>query len=138
MIILKAKYVKMKVVIKVTTEILAKTYDVLDEIKSSALFLDLVELNQLIEFKYEELLKEYHKKFKLFKEAFNIGPYYPDYQKILKDYQKVKMKLYLKEEVKDYFKLEERLNKYLEELMTEIADCISPYILKKELGCFVK
>ena len=48
------------------------------------------------------------------------------------------MKLYLKEEVKDYFKLEERLNKYLEELMTEIADCISPYILKKELGCFVK
>lgn len=120
------------------TEIILKTYDLVDEIKSSSVFTSLINLNKEIESKYQELLTEYHKKFKVFEEAYQIGPYYPNYQNVLKEYQAVKTELYLKEEVKRYFKLEEQLNECLEDLMAEIANYISPYILKKELICGVK
>ncbi len=120
------------------TEIINKTYDLVDEIKVSETFTELLKLNEIIETKYEALLKEYHKRFKVFEDAFNIGPYYPNYKEILKSYQEIKMELYLKEEVKKYFSLEEKLNNYLENLMEEIANYISPFILKKEYSCSVK
>ncbi len=129
---------KIKVVVKLYTEIILKTYDLVDEIKSNNVFTSLKNLNKEIEVKYSDLLNEYHKKFKVFEEAYNIGPYYPNYKNVLKEYQAVKTELFLKEEVKKYFKLEEELNKYLEDLMAEIANYISPHILKKELVCSVK
>lgn len=125
-------------VIDVFTEIVLKTYDLVDEIKSSKVYVDLINLNKEIELKYEELLNEYHRKFEKFEEAFNIGPYYPNYKEILKEYQSIKTKLYYKEEVRNYFKLEEELNKYLEDLMSNIFNNISTHILKKEIVCSVK
>lgn len=120
------------------TEIILKTYDLVDEIRSDSLFTSLSRLNKEIESKYEDLLSDYHKKFKFFEEAFKIGPYYPNYNNILREYREVKTELFLKEEVKSYFKLEEELNKYLGDLMGEIANYISPYILKKGYTCSVK
>lgn len=125
-------------VIDVFTEIVLKTYDLVDEIKSSKVYVDLINLNKEIELKYEELLNEYHRKFKKFEEAFNIGAYYPNYKEILKEYQSIKTKLYYKEEVRNYFKLEEELNEYLENLMSDIFNNISNHILKKEIVCSVK
>ncbi|MFA5719510.1 MAG: YlbF family regulator [Acholeplasmataceae bacterium] len=113
------------------TKIIGLTYDLLDEMKTSDEYKELVFLNTFIKTKYKQELKHYHHWFKKFDEVFQIGPYHPDYKETTKNYQQAKKTLFETEEVKKYFLLESHLN----DKLSSLSKALNALIPKEEISC---
>ncbi len=114
------------------TKIINKTYDLLDEYRSSKDFVELQRLNEIINTKYSTERALFKKTFKRFDEIFSTGgKYHPDFKEAASDYAKAKKDLYEKEEVQQYFILENRINAELKHFSTTLSNSVSPYFTKK-------
>lgn len=114
------------------TEIINKAHDLLDEYRNSEDFIELKRLNNIINTKYEQEKAMFKKTFKRFDEVFSTGgKYHPDFKEAASSYAKAKKELYEKEEVKQYFILEQRINTELEHFSTTLSNSVSSYFTKK-------
>lgn len=110
------------------TKIINKAYDLADELKKTPVYLEMKRLNELIKTKYKKELNDYQKVFSRFDEILNTGGvYHPDFKEVNSLYSEVKTILYSKEEVKEYFKNEQKMNEILKEIADEISLSVSNY-----------
>ncbi|CCV63824.1 hypothetical protein BN85402470 [Alteracholeplasma palmae J233] len=118
------------------TEYLMKAYDISDEIKNSDNYKKLIEALKIIEVKYQPLVDDFNlAKEKYYTVLSEGGKYHPDYLETVKKLGFAKKALYEKQEVTDYFKLEQEIQKTLNEFTIQITEIVSNYIKKpNELG----
>lgn len=90
----------------------------------------LLELKKIIDTKYASLIINLKTKESLYNESLEYGDYYKDKQKIKNDFIEAKAKLYSKEEVKQYFDLERKLNKMINDDLNALKESISNKIGK--------
>lgn len=110
------------------TKIINKAYDLADELKETEIYQEMKRLDELIKRKYERELKEYHETFIKFEEVYNVGGiYHPDFKRVSLAYKEKKELLFSKEEVKEYFILEGKMNELLKEISQEITSNASNY-----------
>lgn len=110
------------------TQIINKAYDLAEELKASPYYQKMVSLDQAIKEQYAKEMADYQKTFQKFDEVFSAGGnYHPDFKKVSSAYQAAKEKLFNKEEVKEYFLNERKLNEILEEISKEITESVSNY-----------
>lgn len=93
----------------------------IDTIKDNKVYQDLIKTYKLIKDKYYYLLSE----FIIAKDNFTkANKYYPNYEVLKTKYQEAKIKLYEKEEVKEYFflqhELEDLINTDIKELYEDL------------------
>ena len=84
----------------------------INALKNDQTYLNLKQIYQEIKTKYFYLLSDF---IKIKSELNKANKYYPNYEDLKLEYQKIKTKLYEKEEVKKYFymqhNLEDKINK---------------------------
>lgn len=107
-------------------EIILKLDELIKEIKAWPEFLEISNLDKIINTKYKDLLNEFNLEKEKFNEVYEYGKYHPDYMDVVKSFGKVKENLYNKEEVKNYFLLTEQVREKLQLIVDEIAETISP------------
>lgn len=122
------------------TNIMLKTYDVLDEFLKDESFIKLKKLINMIEDKYKSEIDNFNLAKLKYQEVLDSGgKYHPDYQNVLKTLSEKKEDLYLKKEVEDYLKLERsfqnKLNSFINKLTNEISSNISS---PNELGLVLR
>lgn len=105
-------------------EIIHLTYELLDDLKQSDTYIALNNLNETIKIKYKQQLKDYHHWFLEFQEVYKYGTYHPDFKTVSLAYQKAKQTLFETEEVKQYYKLEHKINDQLKTLSNALNDII--------------
>jgi len=117
-------------------EILLKAYEVADEIKSSALFIELCELKKYIDQTYQTESTAYKKANDAFSEIQSLGgQYHPNFKKAVATLSIAKKELFEKQEVKRYLELERTLQSELDELSRTLANLVSDHVkAPNELG----
>lgn len=111
------------------TDIIIKTYDVLDEILENPSIIDIKKLNQKIDFLYKEEIKAFSDaKIKYQTVLDEGGTYHPDYKQSIKLLSETKKALYEKPEVKKYLELELEFEAKLNEFLNKISKTISDHI----------
>lgn len=115
------------------TDILNDTYNLIDTIKNSDEFKELLRLKKEIEIKYKEIIDNYSLAKDNYSEALKYGHYHPD----LNDYQiklsKIKKELYSKDEVIRYIELEHTIQKELDKITNEIKQSMSSHFNLKKI-----
>lgn len=96
-----------------------------DSIKSLDEFKKLKEFKNIIDKKYPNLIINLKTKEALYLDAKRMENYFPDFDKVKKDFMDAKALLYSKEEVKEYFKYERMLQKILNDDMDMLKASIS-------------
>ncbi len=111
------------------TQIIIQTYQVLDEIRNRADFVDLKKQEKQMMLNCAIAIELFQSEKKNYEEVMSRGGvYHPDYQKTIKAFSKAKAFLYEKKEVKDYLKQEKKVQTQLDELLLEITTAVSSYI----------
>ena len=111
-------------------EIIDKTYDLIDEIKSEVTYKRLLELKKFIdtdEF-LNELIKAFNKVKLTYEEVAKYGKYHPDLKKVQLELSSIKEELYSNVFIKEYKMLEKKLQSKLDEISSEIATSVSSKI----------
>lgn len=111
-------------------EIIDKTYDLIDEIKSEVTYKRLLELKKFIdtdEF-LNELIKAFNKVKLTYEEVAKYGKYHPDLKKVQLELSSIKEELYSNVVIKEYKMLEKKLQSKLDEISSEIATSVSSKI----------
>lgn len=108
-------------------ELIMKTYDVIDEIKSSKtykrmqiLYNDINSNEMIIEF-----VKEFNKAKIKFEETSKYGKYHPDLKDAQKNLLVAKEKLYTNDIVKEYKACEKEIQSILNSISKDIAQAVS-------------
>ena len=96
----------------------------IDELKEKEEFKRLLELKVIIEKKYSNLIISLKTKEAFYLEAIDKEGHY-DLAKVKQDFINAKTNLYSKEEVKEYFELERKINKIMENDFNDIKKSIS-------------
>lgn len=119
------------------TDLMNKTYDLVDEIKSSEIYKRLIELHKIIN-KDEDIIKliEHFKKQKVkLEEASKYGKYHPDLKQIQLNLKEAKENLYNNDIIKEYKQCEKEIQKILNNISKELAKAVSSKIKHpNELG----
>ena len=116
-------------------EIIEKTYELVDEIKSQDSYKKILELKKEIDSNHgiQELVN------KKYGEVSKYDKYHPDLKKVKQDFSNAKIALYTNDVVKEYKELEKELQQELDHLSTEIAVAVSSKIKHpNELGLINK
>ena len=118
-------------------EIIEKTYELVEEIKSKKEYKKLLELHKIIETDQhiKELITIFQKYNDKYNEVSKYGKYHPDLKKVSKEFAQAKENLYSNEIVKEYKTLENLIQKEFNNISKELATSISPKIKHpNELG----
>ena len=107
------------------TELMEQTYNLISEIKQDKDYLRYKELKKIIENKYKVETANFRIANDNFSEAKKYGKYHPDLLKYQHELMDCKKELYSKEEVKEYFTLERRLNKELKEFTNKLTSTVT-------------
>jgi hypothetical protein len=116
-----------KMIVRYNMEDLVKEY--IDEIENSDDFKRLLELKDLINKEYAPLIISFKMKEAEYMEA-KERPEIFDLNQKQKEFSIAKANLYSKEYVKEYFMLEEKINKNINKDLDELKDLISNKFLK--------
>lgn len=103
-----------------TEELLGKTYEALDEIKSLPAYLCMLELKKRIDVELLGLLEEF-KQAKVTFEKAKENVYSSEYKKACQNLSSIKETLYTNELVMEYKEKEKAVQSYLDELMHELV-----------------
>lgn len=109
-----------------TLEFLEKLDELVLEIQNSNHIKEIQKLDNIINTKYVDLIKDFKINQEKFNEVYKYGKYHPDYMDVLKSFGTSKENLYNKEEVKRYFILIEELREKLQHIVDSVAVAISP------------
>ncbi|MBE0700917.1 MAG: YlbF family regulator [Acholeplasmataceae bacterium] len=129
------------------TEIIMKTYDVLDEIKQDPIYQEIKSINQLIGKKYTNEIKKFQQEKQVYEKIMNEGgTFHPDFKDAIKRFSEAKTDLYGKEEVKRYFELEKKFQDDLNDFLKTFTESVSNHIptpnklgiVKKGGSCHVR
>jgi hypothetical protein len=104
--------------------------DYFNELKNLPEFKRLIELKQIIDTKYKNEIIAFKTKESLYLESLK-NDYYLGKDKIKKDFILAKSNLYKKEEVKEYFDIQNKLDLILKNDFIEIRENISIELSKK-------
>lgn len=118
-------------------EIIEKTYELVEEIKSQDSYKRILVLKKEIQKSpdIKQLIETFQTLNLKFEEVSKYGKYHPDLKVVQRDFSHAKTKLYTNSVVKEYKKLEKELQKDLNLISTEIAVAISSKIKHpNELG----
>ncbi len=119
------------------TDLINKTYDLVDEIKDTKTYKRLLELSGIIKKSdaISELIYEFNKDKTKLQEAQKYGKYHPDLKKIQLNLKDSKEKLYNNDIIKEYKSCEKEIQKILNGISKELANTISSKIkYPNELG----
>lgn len=123
------------------TEIMMKTYEVVDEIKSTKAYQELLVLSQKINNNSNLLhLIDEHKKWqKKYEDVKKYGKYHPDLKKVSYEFSLAKETLYTDPLFVEYKKREKEVEKMLNSLSATLAQAVSEKIrYKNEIGLIKK
>lgn len=109
------------------TRIIELTYELISIIKESNSYKLYKEYEEKIFLNpnTKQLLREFQNKKERFEEAFQYGEYYPDYEKIKKDFQQAKINLMNNELFQNYKKNERIIERGLMETENRIKDLLN-------------
>lgn len=109
------------------TRIIELTYELISIIKESNSYKLYKEYEEKIFLNpnTKQLLREFQNKKERFEEAFQYGEYYPDYEKIKKDFQQSKINLMNNELFQNYKKNERIIERELMETENRIKDLLN-------------
>jgi cell fate (sporulation/competence/biofilm development) regulator YlbF (YheA/YmcA/DUF963 family) len=117
-----------------------QAYNVLDEILSDPIYLEIKKLDQYIGKHFEEdvaLLRKTKERYDLV--MSEGGSYHPDFKDTVKAYSEAKINLYSKEEVKRYFELEKEFQDQINDFLAELTQTVSSHIkTPNKLGIIAK
>ena len=94
------------------------------ELKDTSDFKRLLELKKIIDNKYKKEINVFNRAKELYLES-NNNKYYPNKEKIKKEYLESKTNLYNKEEVKEYLAIQAKLDEILKNDFEDIKKSIS-------------
>jgi len=97
----------------------------LNELYNISEFKRLIELKNLIDIKYKNEIISLKTNESLYNEALKYSNYYPNIDNLKNNYIKSKANLYSKDEVKEYFDLERKINEYINNDIDDIKKNIS-------------
>jgi len=129
------------------TDLVMQAYRVLDEIKEDDQYKEIQYLDR-------KMLELYSKEIQSFQEAkikydqvmSEGGSYHPDFKEAIQKFNKSKMVLYSKPEVKHYFEVEQKFQDELNQFLFEMTQAVSSHIqtpnklgiVKKGGSCHVR
>lgn len=76
----------------------------------------------------QSLIKMFNEANKKYNDIQKYGKYYPDYDKIKKEFIEAKTKLYSNDVIKQFKKLEKQIQEYLSKISRDIGESVSEYI----------
>ena len=123
------------------TDILQKTYDLVDEIKALEVYKELLKLNKIINEDQTilHLVEAFNKQKNKYEEAKKYGKYHPDLKQIQLNLQVAKENLYNNDIIVSYKKCEKEIQSLLNNISKELATTISSKINHpNELGLIQK
>jgi hypothetical protein len=103
-----------------------------NELKDSSDFKRLLELKRIIDKKYSNLIISLKTKEAIYLDSIDKPNHY-DIDKVKKEFMEAKTNLYSKEEVKEYFSLERKINNMLEMDLNDIKESISNKFTKNNI-----
>ena len=108
-------------------EIIEKTYELIDEIKSSSDYRELVKLKQDMKENSEilQLIENFGQLNDKFNEVSKYGQYHPDLKKVQVELSAAKETLYNHKTVKEYKILEKKLQKIMDHISMSLAKTVS-------------
>ena len=111
-------------------EVVDKTYELIDEIKSSNEFKRLLELDKMIKSNQElvTLIDSFNKIKSKYDEVSKYGKYHPDLKSVQIELSLKKEEVYTNEIIKEYKQLEKDLQTRLDFISKEIASSVSSKI----------
>ena len=104
----------------------------IDELKEKEDFKRLLELKRIIDKKYSNLIIALKTKESIYLDSLYKPSHY-DEVKVKKEFIEAKTNLYSKEEVKEYFSLERKINNLLDNDLNDIKESISNKFSKKNI-----
>ncbi len=122
-------------------EIIDLTYDLVTEIKGSLEFKRILELKKVISQSSEidDLIKKFKTLKNKYEEVIKYGKYHPDLKSVQNDFSIAKSQLYSNEIIREYKKLENKIQKKLDYVSENIAKSVSHKIKHpNELGLINK
>lgn len=111
-------------------EVIEKTYELIEEIKSTPKYKRLMKLKEIIESdqSIRDLIQSFQKWNAKFEEVSKYGKYHPDLKQVQLSFKEAKEKLYTNIVVREYKSLENDLQKELDHISASIAQAISKKI----------
>ncbi len=103
------------------------------ELSQNCDFKRLLELKKQIDQKYSSLIVNFKNKEAEYFDAQGHPEYQMDLKKMQKEFVSAKTKLYSKEEVKEYFTLERKIQKNIDEDFNRIKESISKKFILKNM-----
>ena len=98
--------------------------DYVNEITDNDDFKKLIELKKIIDSKYKNEIISFKTAESKYLEASNYGKYYPNLEELRRDFSNKKKELYSKEEVREYFDLERKINESINNDINELKEIV--------------
>ena len=98
--------------------------DYVNEITDNDDFKKLIELKKIIDSKYKNDIIALKTAESKYLEASNYGKYYPNLEELRRDFSNKKKELYSKEEVREYFDLERKINELINNDINELKGIV--------------
>jgi len=118
-----------------------KVYELIDDIKQSDVYKQLVDLNRIIKESTEiqEKQQAFLKLRNKYEAVKKYGKYHPDLERVQNEFSKAKETLYNIDEVKRYKKNEKELQKVLDQISIQLGQSVSSLIpVPNEIGLISK
>jgi cell fate (sporulation/competence/biofilm development) regulator YlbF (YheA/YmcA/DUF963 family) len=111
------------------TEIIMQAYNVLDELKTDPLFIQMKELDQKIASLYQKEIQAFTKAKEVYEDVMTTGgSYHPDYKDAIRKLSETKSELYGKPEVMQYVQTEKAFQDMINEFLQQMTSMVSTHI----------
>ncbi len=111
------------------TEIIMQAYNVLDELKTDPLFIQMKELDQQIASLYQNEIQAFTKAKEVYEDVMTTGgSYHPDYKNAIRKLSETKSDLYGKPEVMQYVQTEKAFQDMINEFLQQMTSMVSTHI----------
>ncbi len=111
------------------TEIIMQAYNVLDELKTDPLFIQMKELDQKIASLYQKEIQSFTKAKEVYEDVMTTGgSYHPDYKDAIRKLSETKSELYGKPEVMQYVQTEKAFQDMMNEFLQQMTSMVSTHI----------
>lgn len=112
------------------SDLLQKTYDLVDEIKSLDVYKKMIDLSKQIKEQNDikKLIEDFNKQKIKYEEALQYGKYHPDLKQIQLNLKDAKEKLYNNDIIKEYKACEKEIQSLLDNVSKELAQTVSKKI----------
>ena len=109
------------------TDVVNKTYDLVDEIKQHPSYVRLLELQRIIESNntIKALIEDFNKQKDKYEDAKQYGKYHPDLKEIQLKLKEAKENLYNSDIIIEYKKCEKDIQDILNNISKELANTVS-------------